>query len=90
LLIVWLCCKRKTYEGLVNMPTQEQKTYYIEQILRNKELFTGESTLNEAVNKLSWIDVVIYEDLRMLYDRGEFTKQNISRIIDGQSLSQKN
>ena len=38
--------------------TAEMKTAYVAQIMNNKQLFTVKGTLNDAKNKLPWLDPV--------------------------------
>lgn len=68
-------------ECLTSKPSDKQRKMMVEQILSNKELFSGNYNLDTAKNNIDWLDPISYEDLRNLYRKNMFHNDKIKQIL---------
>lgn len=68
-------------EPLIVKPDYNTKIKYTEEILSNKNLFTGALKLENIKNKFTWMDAITYEDIRSLIRNNTLTRNNIIKIL---------
>lgn len=78
-VIILLIHVNTSKEGLTNKPSNEQIKHMSSDILNNKYLFNSQSNFYSARNKISWIDPVIYEQIRMMK---EINRENLSSVFE--------
>lgn len=72
----------KNIEGLENRPNDNQRKQITNDILSNKELFTSRSSnLDILREKFSWIDPIIYEDIKTLAYKKSLSEDNIKQLF---------
>ena len=75
-----LCNSRN--ETLVSKPSNVQRHNMIQQVLSNQELFRSPvAKMYDAREQLPWLDGVVYEDLRILYNKNQLNYQNINNVF---------
>ncbi len=67
LLIYIICKSEKKSEYMTDMEKIEKST----EILKNKNLFNGSSTLSEAQKKLPWLDSISFYDSFTVLDKNK-------------------
>ena len=78
IIIVFLICilyVKNNSDGMTELEKSEKSDI----VMHNQELFTQPYELIK--NKYSWIDPVIYEDLRHLAHNNQLNKQNVYNIL---------
>ena len=76
LLKDWYCSK----EGLVKKPTDELREQYITAVLDNQALFNN-GTLANAKQTLPWIDIITYEDIRLLKNNNRLNRNTLANVF---------
>ena len=72
-------CDKKEY--LTSKPNDEQINKYTTTILKHKNLFTRGNHYSTAKRYMPWLDAVLYEDLRNLSNKNNFTINHIKSIF---------
>jgi predicted Zn-dependent peptidase len=67
-----------TSEGFIQKPNASDISYMAETMAQNRDKFKN---LNTVKQHMPWMDAVTYEDSRQLIRGGNFTKQNIMKIL---------
>jgi hypothetical protein len=67
-------------EGLSNKPSGREKELIIAEILDNKHLFKN-GRYEKAKARLAWLDVITFEELRMLEMKNNLTASEINLIL---------
>lgn len=71
-------------EGLSSKPNKKQIKNMTKQVLDNKIIFKNEGfTMLDAKNRMKWMDVIVYEDLRELSKKNKMTDEHIITVIGG-------
>lgn len=82
LIFVFIIVNDCRTEKLTSRPSPEQAKKMSNEILRNKDLFTNHRHTAKTVGqRLPYVDVVLYEDLRNLARNEQFTDRNIYNTI---------
>jgi hypothetical protein len=79
-LLLWFLYMSST-EGMMTKPKEEEKKMMAHQIYGAKEIFDNNQTLDNAKNKLPWLDNVTYEDARNLHRKDQFNVSNLMNIL---------
>lgn len=75
--LVWSKCINTT-DGFDNKPNAEQMESMSQTMLTHNDKF---DRLDKARKYMPWIDAITFEDSRKLIRDGNFTKQNILKIL---------
>jgi hypothetical protein len=70
--------KRSNFE---TKPTNEQAALYAQELVNNQNLITG-GGLEEARQKMHWMDSITYEDARGLIAKNAMTRENAMSILN--------
>jgi hypothetical protein len=71
-------------EGLSSKPNSMQIKNMAKQVLDNQIIFKNEGfTILDARNRMKWMDVIVYEDLRELSKKNKMTDEYIINTIRG-------
>ena len=69
------------YEGLTSRPNIKQLDGMINDVINNKDIFSNGNVSN-AKKQISWMDVIVFEDVRNLIRTNTFNKNNVSKILN--------
>ncbi len=72
----------KSIEGLDSKPRNTELSSMIDQVMTNIELFKP-NTYNTVVQNIPWMDVTIFEDVRLLQLNNSVNRENIKKILNG-------
>lgn len=70
--------KRSNFE---TKPSNEQVALYAQELVNNQNLITG-GGLEQAKQKMRWIDSITYEDARGLIAKNALTRENAMSILN--------
>lgn len=77
LLKDWYCYR----EGLTKKPTDELREHYITDVLNNQALFDNNVSLAMAKQSLPWIDIIAYEDIRLLKNSNRLNRNTLANVF---------
>jgi len=75
IILIFYCIN---IEGFEVSPNIKIRT---EEVLENKTLFGGDSTYQEARNKLKWLDPVTYDDIIRLKKNNNLNENMVSNYV---------
>ena len=73
-------CSEKEY--LVSRPQANELPRMVRKIMGGKDYFSSGGNLDEVKKSMPWMDAVLYEDLRHMYGKGNFTESNIKKVFE--------
>ena len=75
------CAKLFKRSNFETKPTNEQAAQYAQELVTNQNLITG-GGLEEARQKMHWMDSITYEDARGLIAKNALTRENAMSILN--------
>ncbi len=81
IILLYLLFIKNNKEGLSSKLSLDNKKKLANDIINNIELFTNGENLYKIKNKFSWVDAIIYEDVRKLKHDNKINLENIINIL---------
>ena len=83
ILITILILLSSSKESLTARPDHKSKHFLAREILHNRSLFSGrQPNFDRARTHLTWLDPILYEDVRNLSRHNKLNKENIIKVLE--------